>query len=230
MMIHPGFISLVILALIHVLAGKPSFTKWLWHKMFLSAACGVSLSYVFIDLLPSLEKGEAVLKYSLKGTLPYLDRHTYIVALCGILFYLGIDSTKKGKKSAWLKNSGYILFNFIIGATLSDSSNPDIKPLSLFTIAIGLHYFIRDHLYNLSKTPKVLYTLIAMLFLGYFVTEFFHIPDAVIALEIAFASGGILLNVFRYENLNALSKSFLYFFLGAFLYTILLLSIGEIKL
>ena len=44
-------------------------------------------------------------------------------------------------------------FNFFVGASLSDSTNPDIQPVTLFTIAIGMHYFVRDHQARKQDSP-----------------------------------------------------------------------------
>ena len=110
--------------------------------------------------------------------LPFLELHTYLIALVGILFYYGVQTAKSTKKNKWLAISGYLIFNFFIGASLSDSSNPEIQPLALFTIAIGMHYFVRDHMANVTKKPFVLTALISILFAGYLVGYLTQIPDA----------------------------------------------------
>lgn len=205
---------------------------WVWrnHSPFLSFSSGVSLAYIFVDLLPALEKGEPVLKRTFDRVLPYLELHTYLVALLGILFYYGIQSLKSPEKHRWLPVSGYLLFNFFIGASLADSSNPEIQPLTLFTIAIGLHYFIRDHVAQISRKQSVLYLMIFILFAGYFVGYFARIPDVVTSIGISFVSGGILLNVFKYELPKEEKHGYFWFICGALLYTAILLSLGEVKL
>jgi hypothetical protein len=229
-MIGSGFLALLILAAVHLFANRPRVLGWVWHGQFLSFASGISLSYVFIDLLPALEKGEPVLKRTIEPILPYLELHTYLIALLGILFYYGIQSRKSPEKHRWLPISGYLLFNFFIGASLSDSSNPEIQPLALFTIAIGLHYFIRDHLSKVSKNTSVLGALILALFAGYFFGYFMKIPDPVTAIGISFVAGGILLNTFQCELPKQEKKGYLWFLCGALLYTVILLSLGEVKI
>jgi hypothetical protein len=162
--------------------------------------------------------------------LPFLELHTYLIALVGILFYYGVQSATSTKKNKWLPISGYLLFNFFIGASLSDSSNPEIQPLALFTIAIGMHYFVRDHMANVTKKPFVLTALISMLFAGYLVGYLTKIPDAASAVGISFVAGGILLNIFQYELPKKEKGGYLWFVLGALLYTTILLSLGEMHL
>jgi hypothetical protein len=228
-MINPGLLSLFILAAIHLFANRPKILGWIWHSQFLSFASGVSLSYVFVDLLPALEKGEPVLKRTFDPVIPYLELHTYLIALIGILFYYGVQSRVSSQKHQWLPISGYLLFNFFIGASLSDSANPEIQPLTLFTIAIGLHYFIRDHLAKVAKNKLILGSLISMLFAGYFTGYLAKIPDAATAIGISFVSGGILLNIFQYELPKKEKGGYFWFVCGALLYTAILLSLGEIK-
>lgn len=228
-MISPGLLSLFVLSMVHLFANRPKIFGWVWRGQFLSFASGVSLSYVFVDLLPALERGEPVLKRSFDRILPFLELHTYLIALVGILFYYGIQSRISSQKHLWLTASGYLLFNFFIGASLSDSSNPEIQPLALFTIAIGLHYFIRDHLVQISKKKLLLGSLIFSLFAGYIVGYIANIPDATTAIGISFVAGGILLNIFQYELPKQEKKGYFWFICGAFVYTAILLGLGEVR-
>ncbi len=229
-MISPGLLSLFVLAAIHLFANRPKILGWIWHGQFLSFASGVSLSYVFVDLLPALEKGEPVLKRTFDPVIPYLELHTYLIALAGILFYYGVQSHISSQKHQWLPISGYLLFNFFIGATLSDSSNPEIQPLTLFTIAIGLHYFIRDHLAKISKHKPILGALITALFAGYIIGYLAKIPDTAAAIGISFVAGGILLNTFKYELPKKEKGGYFWFVCGALLYTAIILSLGEVRI
>ena len=228
-LISPGFLSLCVLAAIHLFANRPKALGWVWHGQFLSFASGISLSYVFVDLLPALEKGEPVLKRTFNHIIPFLELHTYLIALMGILFYYGVQSHGSSTKHKWLPISGYLLFNFLIGASLSDSSNPEIQPLALFTVAIGLHYFIRDHLAKISQNKPILWTLIFVLFAGYFIGYLAKIPDTIAAIGISFVAGGVLLNTFQYELPKKEKGGYVWFVLGALLYTAILLSLGEVK-
>lgn len=229
MIISPGLLSLFVLAGIHLFANRPKILGWVWRDQFLSFASGVSLSYVFVDLLPALEKGEPTLKRTFDHVLPFLELHTYLIALLGILFYYGVQSCVSTQKNKWLPLSGYLAFNFFVGASLSDSSNPEIQPLTLFTIAIGLHYFIRDHLAKIIKNQVFVWSLILSLFAGYLTGYLAKIPDTVTAIGISFVAGGILLNIFHYELPKKEKGGYYWFVCGALLYTAILLSLGEVK-
>lgn len=231
---NSGFISLLVLAAVHLFANKAKVLGWLWHGRFLSFAAGISFAYVFVDLLPTLEKGQPVLRQAFEKMIPYFDRHVYLIALFGVLFFYGLhsDSESGSRRSFWISFCGYWLFNFFVGASLSDSTNPDIQPIVLFTIAMGMHYFVNDHNAELEQ-PELYdmatrWMLVAALFLGYFVGYLTHIPDAVVVIVVSFLAGGVFLNVLRYELPKRQQMGYAYFVFGSLLYTAVLLGIGEI--
>ena len=222
------------LVAVHLFANQTKVLGWVWHGRFLSFAAGISFAYVFVDLLPALEKGQPVLRQAFESVIPYFDRHVYVIALLGVLFFYGLhtDPEDGSKRSFWLSMVGYLLFNFFVGASLSDSTNPDIQPIALFTIAMGMHYFVNDH--NAEIEHPNLYQsfarwmLVAALLVGYAIGYLTHIPDAVVVIVISFLAGGIFLNVLRYELPKRKQIGYAYFLAGSLLYTAILLGIGEI--
>ena len=133
-----GLAALLILAAIHLFANQATILGWVWHGRFLSFAAGISFSYVFVDLLPALEEGQPVLKSTFDRLVPYLDRHAYLIALVGVLFYYGLHrgTSEASARNFWLSISGYLLFNLLMGASLADSNNRDIQPIWLSLIHI----------------------------------------------------------------------------------------------
>lgn len=229
--IHAGLGALLILALIHLFASIAKFPGR-WHERFLSFAAGLSFAYVFIDLLPTLEQGQPILRKTFEQVIPYFDRHTYVIALLGVLFYYGLHtSSPSAKRNFWLSMGGYLLFNVIVGASLSDDNNPDIKPLSLFTIAMGMHYFVSDH--NACAENPDLYQsqarwlLVLSLFLGYFMGDWINISQAVIVILVSFLAGGMVLNALRYELPKREQVGYLFFVSGALIYSTIILKIGS---
>ena len=225
-----GFIALLVLAAVHLFANQAKILGWVWHGRFLSFAAGISFAYVFVDLLPELEKGQPVLKETFDHFLPYLDKHAYLIALFGVLFFYGFhtQSPNHPERNFWISTSGYLIFNFFVGASLSDSSNPEIQPIALFTIALGMHYFIRDHSASLENDviyeKQARWMLVAALFAGYAIGYAAHIPEAIAAVVISFIAGGVLLNVLRYELPKREQVGYVFFLLGALFYTFLILS------
>lgn len=227
-----GFVALLTLVAIHLFANRAQILGWVWKGNFLSFAAGISFAYVFVDLLPQLEKGQSVLKRSFGDILPYLDRHTYVIALLGVLFYYGLHTQPKtnSDRNFWMSMGGYSLFNFFVGASLSDGNNPEIQPLLLFTIAMGMHYFIADHSANIENAAlynqKARWLLVLALFLGYIVGYMTRIPDTVVAIAVSFISGGVLLNVLRYEIPKREQVGYYFFLMGSLIFTLIILSLG----
>lgn len=225
-----GLIALLVLIAIHLFANKARFLGWVWHGRFLSMAAGISFAYVFVDLLPSLEQGQPILKKTFDPVIPYLDLHAYVLALLGVLFYYGLHTQDGTAKNFWLSISGYLLFNFFVGASLSDSRNPEIQPIALFTVALGMHYFIHDH--NCSMDNQSLYQgkarwiLVGALVLGFITGTLTHIPESIVAIVVSFVSGGMILNSLRYELPKREKIGYAFFVSGALLYTCIILSLG----
>lgn len=223
-----SFIALISLSTIHLVANHAHFLGRLWHGRFLSFASGVSFAYVFVDLLPQLAKGQPVLQ----STIPYLSRHVYIVALLGVLFNYGMQNPSSTDKNLpfWISMSGFSFFNFLVGASLADPHNPDIQPLLLFTIAMGLHYFVNDH--NLRQKHQALYEkkgrwmLVTALLAGWLIDYASLIPLSWIIIAMSFVSGGVLLNVLHYELPKRELRKYVYFVLGALIYTGLIVRVG----
>lgn len=230
MFISSSLFSLLVLAAIHLFANQGKILGWIWHGRFLSFASGISFAYVFVDLLPTLEKGQPALEKTFGEIIPYLDLHTYVIALFGVLFYYGIHTQANTKRNFWTSIFGYLFFNFLVGASLSDTTNPEIQPIVLFTIAMGMHYFIQDHNTTVDDLElyrkQVRWWLVAALFIGYFVGSFTDIPDAIVAIGVSFISGGVILNALRYELPKREQVGYLYFVCGAFAYTLILLRVG----
>ena len=81
-------------------------------------------------------------------TFPYFERHVYIMALIGFLLFFVVDRAQKPiptRGAFWFSLFSYSLFNFLIGYSVADKNNPEVQPLTLFTVAIALHYFTNDY-------------------------------------------------------------------------------------
>ena len=230
------FFSVIVFALVHLFASKLQKLDRVTHGRFLSAGGGVAISYVFIDLLPKLAKSDLVVHQALVGVFPfsYFERHVYIMALLGFLLFFAVGQSQyllKRKAQFCLTISSYALFNFLIGYAIVDKNNPEVQPLLLFTIAIGLHYFTND--FSLSEEHGKMYSklgkwlLIASLFLGWLAGSLFTLSSMAIALVSAFIGGGVIMNVTRHELPKENPHSLSSFLLFSFFYTILLLTVGK---
>jgi hypothetical protein len=227
-----AFFSVLTLSLVHLWAEKAQKLDAISHGRFLSAGGGTAIAFVFLNLLPKLSKSDQLLTQSLSGLFPYFERHGYILALLGfLLFYVVHKSPPLLQKQAafFLSMGSYMLLNFLIGYAIVDPNNLEVRPLMLFTFAIGLHYFIND--YSLNKKHGERYSrlekwmLIVSLWLGWLASFCLTLSTAAVALVSAFI-GGIIMNVMRHELAEDNHHSLGAFVVAAILYAGLLLSIG----
>jgi len=228
-----AFLSVLIFACIHLLAEKFKEMGWTIHGSLISIGGGISIAYVFIDLLPKLSSSNVLVSQTLSGVIPYFERHVYIMALCGFLLFFFVDRIEKDqnhKKAFWLSLSSSALFNFLIGYAVTDQNNPEVRPLFLFTLALAMYYLAND--YSLTKVHRKIYKkqgrwiLILSLFLGWLIGLWIDFPPTAVALASAFIGGGVIMNVIRHELPGDRSNSLAGFLLAAIVYMAILLLVG----
>lgn len=223
-------LSIVILCFIHVYGSNPRLTQSFFHSKFLSIGGGIAIAYVFVDLLPKLSESDYLVRRFLAGFFPYFERHVYILALCGFMLFFLVDRSKNfvwTNASYWLSLISYTLFNFFMGYAIGFQNDPDIQPLLLFTIAMGLHFFTNDYTLN-RENPGFhqgigRWVLVAALFGGWIVSQNWVISPAAIALVNAFIAGGVIMNVTRHELPSDNPNSTLSFIIGAAIYSLVIL-------
>ena len=229
-----SFCAILFFCLIHYASSKVSLLQYFAKSRFLSFGSGIALSYVFIDLLPKLGQSDLYVQNALRGIIPYMEHHVFVAALCGFMLFYAVDKApERGKRNCkfYFSIVSYALFNFFIGYSVSDPFDPEVQPLVLFCLAIGLHYFTNDFTLNESfgelyrKNGKTV--LLASILLGYTVGLFFELSKTAVALLGAFIGGGVIMNVIRHELPKEKPNSFCTFVCGAFMYTVLLLSLHQ---
>lgn len=228
-----SFVSICVLASIHLFADKIDCFSFLSKARFLSAGGGIALSYVFIDLLPKLSKSDHIVKTAFAESFPYFERHVYIMALLGFLLFYIVDRAQKthhSDDSFWLSISTYSFFNFLMGYAIVDPNDIESQPLSLFTFAMSLHYFTND--YSLSLAHGSLYkrfgrwVIASFLFIGWITGYFFTLSETAVAILSAFIGGGVIMNVIRHELPEENPNNIGSFITSSILYMFILLLIG----
>lgn len=213
-----SLISIIILSLVHI--GLGIFKTFSPPKL-LSFGSGVAIAYVFVDLLPNLCTSDQLIRES--GFLPFFEKHVYILALTGFLFFYFIEK----KKYEIFSVMSYLFFNFLIGYSIGDINDQDVRPLALFTFAIGLHYFTTDYAMR-EKNPVEYHQLIRWLcvlalFTGWATNFWIELPKTAVALMAAYIAGGVILNVTRHELPANKPNDMTSFLVGAVLYTVLII-------
>jgi hypothetical protein len=231
------------LTLVHLFAGRLRFLEGLPRSRWLSFAGGVSVSYVFLRLLPELGAGQERLRDELQGLLGVLEHHLYIFALLGlVLFYAiermircapdrGADKPHGSKKNAalfWLHMASFAAYNFLIGYLLIHEEATGLRARAMFTIAMAVHFLVSDaalrEIHKQDYHDKGRWILSAAVLLGWGVGVLTEVPAVVETGLTAFLAGGIILNVLKEELPAERESRLLPFLLGTGLYGVLLLA------
>jgi zinc transporter ZupT len=127
----------------------------------------------------------------------------------------------------WIHISAFAVYNFLLGYLLLHRELPGLRSLVIYTVAIGLHFFVND--YGLSESDKEGYeargrwAIALAVVLGWLAGLVIELNEALISLITAFLAGGIILNVLKEELPEERQSSFWVFTTGIAGYGLLLL-------
>jgi hypothetical protein len=223
------------------------------RSIWLSAAGGISVTYVFLHLLPELAAGQSVMARESPGFLGALEHHAYLVALVGLTFFYGLERAVKlhrasgksadhgyeaGGKSAdrgyeasdgifWLHMASFSLYNALVGYLLVRNF-PSSRELLFFFVAMALHFLVTDN--GLRSHHRQLYDrlgrwlLSSSVVLGGGFGLVIEIGELATSVVVAFLGGGIILNVLKEELPEERRSRFSAFLLGGVAYAALLIA------
>ncbi|AFZ67985.1 hypothetical protein [Deinococcus peraridilitoris] len=237
-----SLISLVLLVSTHLFAGRLRFLSGTPRSHWLSLAGGISVGYVFMQLLPELSESQEVLQERAGPSLAYLEHHAYLVALVGLVVFYGLDRLARASRQRqrqqgagdhthpeafWPHILSFAVYNALIGYLLLHREQDSPRSLLTFAVALALHFVVND--YGLREDHKHQYDRVgrwlvsAAIVLGWLVGVRVELPETTVAVLLSFLSGGILINVFKEELPSERESRFWPFLLGGLLYSALLL-------
>ncbi len=213
-----SFLTVAALAGLHWLAGTNWGLREERRRSLISAAAGISITYVFLELMPDLAEKQILVEGS--GFLPRLEQHVYIFALLGLVigFWLETVSRKSRRRQRlagkgnvtdsrtfWFSMFLFMIFNMSIGYAIASPDDLDIQPLWVFALAMGLHFLANDHSlaehHGRRYQQKGRWLLGGALFVGWAIGIIprFEMPAAALALVLAYIAGSTVFNVLRHE-------------------------------
>ena len=230
----------VALALVHVFSNMLRTLDGIPRNRFLSAASGIAVACVVLQLLPALSKRQEVLEKAAQGLMGAFERHVYLVVLASIILFYGLEklarsSRDRNRRSGgadateagvfWIHISTFAAMNVLIGYLLI-TRHDTWSALAVFSGAMLVKFLINDHsLHQLHKEGYDRFgrwLLAGAVILGWAVGYLDLMPQIGPAILQGIVAGAVLLNVFK-EELPAESKSRLWpFGLGAAAYGVLL--------
>jgi hypothetical protein len=133
-------------ALIHFAGARFDFLRTVPRSIWLSAAGGVSVAYVFVHILPDLaEHQRGIDRAAEAGLLAALEHHVWLVAMIGLCAFYGLDRFARRKRtdsSAYfaIHLGSFALYNLLIGYLLVQREGG----LLFYAVALGLHFLVND--------------------------------------------------------------------------------------
>lgn len=244
--------SVLWFVLVHVFGGRLRFLSATPRSIWLSAAGGVSVAYVFIHLLPELAEHQTTLKEGTGGFFTGLESHAYLIALLGLGLFYGVEqfarsagghrrgrgaserkakvpgSEREGTMSVfWTHLSAFALYNVLIGYLLVHREDSDLRSLIIYAFAMGLHFMVNDQ--GLREHHGDTYhrygrwLLASAPVLGYLIGIATTVSPLLLSSLFAFLAGGIILNVLKEELPEDRQSRFFAFAMGAASYAALLM-------
>jgi len=234
------FVALVFAA-VYGRAGRISHVRLTFPERWLSVAAGVSVAYVFVELLPELELRSQDLLKMAGGDLLYAEKHIYIYALVGFAFFYGLDAFllrsrvfqrlrgPEGTPDAafWVHVGGYAPYSWVLGYLLIDRAAAGEYALAFYAIAMALHLTVlgtglgRDH--GRAYERFGWWVLAASVLVGWLVSVTVRAPEDVIHRLFAFVAGGVMLTSMNAELPHPHEGQFWWFLVGSVAFAVLLL-------
>lgn len=238
-----ALIAALALVGVHLYSGRLRFLGGVPRSGWLSAFGGIAVAYVFVHLLPELARGQRTVDEQIESgrALGFLEHHVYLVALLGLALFYYVEKAslesrharreatgedQAGPASFRLSIASFAAYNVLIGYLLLRGEFAGLGALVLYTLALGVHFVVND--FGLVEHHKEgyedagRYVLSAAVLVGWLIGVFAEIPEAAIAVIIAFIGGGVVLNVLKEELPGERRARFLPFAAGAAGYAALL--------
>jgi hypothetical protein len=226
---------------VYAFSGRLLPVQLKFPRRWLSLAAGVSVAYVFVDILPELEARRQGLVGAMGGTPLFAAQRIYIAALAGFVFFYGLDlfllrsrlpsktSGKEGSADAvfWLHIGGYALYSWMITYLLVDRAAKGERFLALYGLAMVLHMtglssaLLREH--GRAYNRFGWWVLAASVLAGWLMSVTVRMPEIAIDRLFAFIGGGVVMTSMNEELPREREGRFPWFLLGTSVYAILLI-------
>jgi len=207
------------------------------RRRYISAAAGISVAYIFIDVLPELEVQRQVLVRAAGGAeLLFAEQRIYALALLSFVVIYGLEhmvlvNRKHRRKSVaagdadavfWLQVAGYAAYSALIGYLVIERAERGVLPLAAYTFAMAVHFLIVDH--ALEEEHGRAYQawgqrlLAASVLVGWLIGVMAPLSEVAIARLFAVLAGGVVITSLRAELPDDREGRFWPFCIGAIVF------------
>jgi hypothetical protein len=212
------------------------------RRRFISAAAGISVAYVFIDVLPELElQRQAVVKAAEGAQLLFAGQRIYVLALLSFVVFYGLEhmvlvtrdrapeqaATGQADAVYRLQLAGYALYSALIGYLVVERAERGTLALLAYTLAMAVHFLIVDHSleeqHGRAYGPRGRWLLAASVVAGWLIGVMAPLSEVVVARLFAILAGGVVITSLRSELPDDRKGRFWPFSLGAVIFAAILI-------
>ncbi|HEX7880261.1 MAG TPA: hypothetical protein VF720_12680 [Candidatus Eisenbacteria bacterium] len=213
------------------------------RRSLLSAAAGIAVGYVFIDLLPEMARLQEEFTTAAAGLgRPFFRYRVYSSAMIGFVFFFVLEnmvvsaraearSPEAGENAMyWAHLMGFTAYGGLMSYLLWAEEEFDPAGLALYSLAMFLHFWTVDH--SLREEHGARYdrygrwVVVAGLVAGALVGGRGVTSELWVPTIMGFIGGGVVINSLKDELPGRGEGRAMPFVLGAFGYSLLLLVLG----
>jgi hypothetical protein len=214
----------------------------LWaRRRWISAAAGISVAYVFVDVLPELAAGNRAVVAQGGEQLLFGEQRIYMLALLSFVVMYGLQyivlASRDRRRRAELAGrtdatyvvhlAGFAAYSALIGYLLDERAERGSLSLAVYTFAMAVHFLIVDHSLTEEHGEKYervgRWMLVASVLGGWLIGAVTGISDVVFARLFAILAGGVVITSLRAELPDERRGRFWPFCLGAVIFAVILL-------
>lgn len=211
------------------------------RRAWLSAAGGTAIAYVFVDLLPEMQRMQEAFNTAAVGrAFPFPHYRVYTSALAGFVLFYAIEhmavATRPEHKAPdegerplvyWLQLSGFALYCGLMTYLLRVDAEDRALSLVPYGLAMFCHFWIVDHALRTEHGARYAtsghWLLCGGVLAGWSIAAAGLSSDLIVPTLMGFIAGGVVLNSVKGELPGEGQGRALPFIAGAIGYAVLLM-------
>ena len=237
-----SLLSILLLTAVHLFVGGLRLPR-IPRSRWLSLAGGISVTYIFLHVLPEFAVYQEVLAEDQRVPfLQYLELHVYAFALLGLVVFYALERAAKRSRESrrephnghtrlsvrvyWIHILSFVVYNGIIGYLLVWREDQTGLGLLYYVVAMAFHFMVTD--YGLYDHYREMYRhsgrwlVVGALIGGWVIGQIDRIPEVFIGMIFSFLASGVIMNVLKEELPEERRSNIWAFIVGVAAYSLLL--------
>jgi hypothetical protein len=222
-------------------AGSGELAERIWtRRRWVSAAAGVSVAYVFVDVLPELAVQSEAMREVAGESAWFVEQGVYFLALLSFVVMYGIEhivlsqrrhcqgrgATHQRDAVYWLHLVGFAAYSMLIAYLLIERAERGMLSLTLYALAMAVHFVVVNH--ALAEEHGEVYrrnghwVLALAVLAGWGLGSVVEIGEIALARLFALLAGGVVITSLKAELPDEREGRFWPFCIAAMLFALVL--------